>query len=148
MEDATPERVRAYLNEARDNLDFVKQNPEMCCDVCGPYGHHTFHACRQAAEKAIRAFLCFHQHEPKVIYDPNRFLETLAEAHDLKRLVKLAAADLISFESCTDAAVVLMRCGNLSRDQEPSRSELDEALRLAEQLVSFVVSVLPKDILQ
>ena len=132
MDNATLQRVRKYLTRARDELDFVEQNPEMCCDACGPYGH-TFHASRDAAERAIRAFLCFHHCEPEETHDPKRFAET----HDLRRLVTLAAAVLSSFESCMDAATGLMR--NHSRDQEPSRSELVEALHLAEHLVSFAV---------
>jgi HEPN domain-containing protein len=128
-------KERATERKARRELVFAKQHRDINCDVCGPNEEHTFYACHKAAEEAIKAFLCFHYHEPEETQDPKRFAET----HDLKHLVTLAAADLSTFESCMDAAIALTRGGSPNR--EPSRSELDDALRLTEQLVSFVESV-------
>jgi len=128
------------MTKARRELEFAKQHPSCSCDVCGPYGH-TFYACHEAAEKAIRAFLCFYNHEPEETHDPKLFLES----RDLKRLVTLAAADVSSFDNCMEAAIAVM---DYSFSREPTGSELDEALRLAEQIVVFVASQLPEDVLR
>ena len=136
MEEATRERVRECLDEARRELNFVKQHPYYCCDACGPGGAHTFHACHQAAIKAIRGFLLFHNHEPE-------------ETIDLR---PLAAADESGFEPLMDIIRALERCGSQSQclphGSEPIRSEVEEIVRLTEQLFAFVVSRLPEDVLR
>src|SRR5262244_1479789 len=101
MENATRERVRTYLIEARGDLGFAEQHPDISCDVCGPGGEHTFLACCQAAAKAIKGFLLFHNHDPEEKYPLERY--------DLERLVILAAADDSSFEGCMNVAVALTR---------------------------------------
>lgn len=135
MERGTRERVRACLNEARLELNFAKQHPDYCCDACGPGGAHTFHACHKAAIKTISGFLLFHNHEPEQTLD----------------LIRLAAANESGLESCMDVIVALTRCGRqswaLPHGSEPIRSEVDEAVRLTEQLLAFVASRLPEDVL-
>ena len=135
---ATREAIRSYFAKARSELGFVRQFPDCCCDVCGPGGAHTFHACHMAATRALKGLLLFHNHEPK-------------ETYDLKRLVTQAAAEIGGLDPCVDIVDALMRCdarsADLPRGSMPVREDLDEALRLAEELVKLVASRLPEDVL-
>ena len=95
--------------------------------------------CQQAAEKALKGFLAFRDHR-------------LERSHDLERLVDLAAGFEASFRMHEDAAIILTpyatayRYPGESATLEPSRAEFDEALKLSEEIFSFVVSILPHDL--
>jgi HEPN domain-containing protein len=129
MKGETVSIARRYIREAQSELEFARRFPAYCCDVCGPYGH-TFHACQIAAEKAIRGFLYFHNHQP-------------VDSHNLKELVSFAAGYLPDFDSCIEKAISLDRYADFNR--EPSKSELAEALTLAAQILALVESRIPED---
>jgi len=76
MDDAKRELVRAWLIKAQNDLDTARQISAL------PDGHldTAIYHCQQAAEKAVKGFLAFYDHE-------------LERTHDLRRLVQLAAAD-------------------------------------------------------
>jgi HEPN domain-containing protein len=132
MDDAKRELVRAWLIKAQNDLDTARQISAL------PDGHldTAIYHCQQAAEKAVKGFLAFYDHE-------------LERTHDLRRLVQLAAADDSDFTDRMEAAIALTpyatayRYPGESAVLEPSRDEFDEALQFAEQLVEFVISVLP-----
>ncbi|MBI2959023.1 MAG: HEPN domain-containing protein [Betaproteobacteria bacterium] len=104
----------------------------------GPLDTAIYH-CQQAAEKAVKGFLAFHDHR-------------LERSHDVARLVELAAAYNASFANWEDAAITLTPYATAYRypgefaSLEPSRTEFDEALALATNLVNFVLSLLPAEI--
>ena len=135
MDDAKRELVRAWLIKARHDLDAVRQISTP------PEGHldTAIYHCQQAAEKVLKGFLAFHDHR-------------LARTHDLEQLIALAAEYNQEFARWTDAATTLTpyatayRYPGESISLEPSREEFDEALQLAESLVSFTLSVLPEDL--
>ncbi len=88
----------------------------------------------------MKGFLAFHDHR-------------LERSHDVERLVELAAGYDASFKGYEEAAITLTpyatayRYPGASATLEPSRTEFDEALELATNLVNFVLSVLPKEVL-
>lgn len=90
MDDAKRELVRIWLIKAGHDLDTARQISAL------PEGHldTAIYHCQQAAEKAIKGFLAYHDHE-------------LERTHDLKRLVTLAAGDAPDFSKWADAAATL-----------------------------------------
>ena len=135
MDDAKRDLIRAWLIKSRNDLDTARQISSL------PEGHldTAIYHCQQAAEKAIKGFLAFHDHE-------------LERTHDLKRLLQIAAADDRAFLQWMGAAITLTPYATAYRYpgevvvSEPDRAEFDEALELATDFMTFVLSRLPDNI--
>ncbi|MEW6747200.1 MAG: HEPN domain-containing protein [Planctomycetota bacterium] len=135
MDDGKRELVRAWLIKARNDLTAAR---EIGALPDGPLDTAIYH-CQQAAEKAVKGFLAFHDHR-------------LERVHDVERLVSLASGYDPRLKNCEEAAITLTpyatayRYPGESATLEPSRAEFDEALKLATDLLTFVLSVLPKEV--
>src|SRR4051794_3638300 len=79
MDDAKRELVRAWLIKAQNDLTTARQ---VSGHVDGPLDTAIYH-CQQAAEKAVKGFLAFHDHRLERSHDVQRLLE-LAEAYDAR----------------------------------------------------------------
>src|SRR5437588_678914 len=127
MDEAKRELIRAWLIKSRNDLTAA-------CEIGalphGPLDIAIYH-CQQAAEKAVKGFLAFHDHR-------------LERSHDVERLVDLAESYKAGFAKWQEAAITLTpyatayRYPGESTTLEPSRAEFDEALELAINLVKFV----------
>jgi HEPN domain-containing protein len=135
MDEAKRELVRAWLIKSRHDLIAARgigTLPE------GPLDAAIYH-CQQAAEKAVKGFLAFQDHR-------------LERSHDIERLIEIARQYQTDFSKLEDAAIILTpyatayRYPGESAILEPSRQEFDEALRLATELVDFVLSLLPSEV--
>lgn len=135
MDEAKRELVQAWLAKARNDLITAKQIGGL---PDGPLDTAIYH-CQQAAEKAVKGYLAFRDHR-------------LERSHDVERLVELATGYDTSFKAHEDAAIILTpyatayRYPGESATLEPSRLEFEEAVKLAEELFSFVLSLLPKGV--
>lgn len=135
MDEAKRELVRAWLIKSRNDLTTARK---IGASPDGPLDTAIYH-CQQAAEKAVKGFLAFHDHR-------------LERSHDVERLVDLAAAYELEFRQYEDAAITLTpyatayRYPGESAALEPTRAEFEEALNLADQLFAFAVSLLPKEV--
>jgi len=135
MDDAKRELVRAWLIKARNDLTTAR---EVGALADGPLDTAIYH-CQQAAEKAVKGFLAFHDHR-------------LERSHDVERLVELASGYEARFKNYEDAAIILTPYATAYRypgefaTLEPSRAEFEEALKLAGDLMSFALSLLPADV--
>ena len=135
MDDAKQELVRAWLIKARNDLTTARQVGGL---PDGPLDTAIYH-CQQAAEKAVKGFLAFHDHR-------------LERSHDVERLVELARNYEARFQQYEEAAITLTpyatayRYPGESAVLEPSRDEFEEALKLAGDLFAFVFSLLPSDL--
>jgi HEPN domain-containing protein len=135
MDDAKRELVRAWLIKARNDLDTARQIAST------PEGHldTAIYHCQQAAEKAVKGFLGFHDHR-------------LERSHDIERLVSLASRYDPSFGGWTDAAILLTpyatayRYPGESMALEPTRAEFNDALDAAQQIFTFVLSAMPHEL--
>jgi len=135
MDDAKRDLIRAWLIKSRNDLDTARQISLL------PEGHldTAIYHCQQAAEKAMKGFLAFHDHE-------------LERTHDLKRLLQIAAGDDKEFLQRMGAAITLTPYATAYRYpfdgvvSEPDRTEFEEALKLAEELCAFVLSRLPEEV--
>src|SRR5437660_11944852 len=132
MDDAKRDLVQAWLIKARNDIDTARQISSL------PDGHldAAIYHCQQAAEKALKGLLAFHDHE-------------LGRTNDLKRLVRLAVDNNSAFAQWHDAAITLTPYATAYRypedltGLEPGRDEFDEALELSADLGTFVLSLLP-----
>ena len=94
--------------------------------------------CQQAAEKALKAYLCYAG-------------VPIEKTHDVERLIKLAAAHLPSFSRRLDDAEIVTPYATRFRypmegvPDEPPQAEFEEALTAARRIYDFVLSVLPVD---
>ncbi len=90
MDDAKRELVHAWLIKADNDLTTAR---EIGAITDGPLDTAIYH-CQQAAEKAVKGFLAFHDHR-------------LVRSHDVERLVELAEAYEPGFVRWEDAAITL-----------------------------------------
>ncbi len=133
MDDAKCELVRAWLIKARNDLDTARQISGL------PEGHldNAIYHCQQAAEKAVKGYLAFHDHR-------------LERTHDVERLVTLASRYERGFDAFGDAAITLTPYATAYRypgdiaELKPSRDEFNEALDAASRVLSFVLAMLPE----
>jgi hypothetical protein len=135
----SPEIARAYFSKAQQELNFAKQNPNFCCDACGPNGEHTFFACYEAATNAMRSLVALQ----------NRGLPKIVKGVDLKRLVTETAADRNGFETAVNLIDRMLACGSRHafRYSAPDPGDIAEAIQLTEQFVALIASQLPKEVL-
>lgn len=132
MNDIKEELTRNWLNKAKRDLLSARQLAEGGVPLLDTAAYH----CQQAAEKAIKAYLVFHD---------VRFEKT----HDLD--VLLSQADKIdpAFSVCRESGRVLTPLAVEFRYPgeftEPEPDEYREAFTAAEWIYNFVVDHLPDE---
>lgn len=130
MDDSKLKIVGSWLEKAGRDLDAARK---LASPPDPQFDTAVFH-CQQAAEKAIKGFLVFHD---------RRF----SKIHDLEVLVDLATEFEAGFQSWLDAADDLTPYATIYRYpgdiDAPEPSEFDDALKNAEGIYTFVVSLLP-----
>ncbi len=126
--------ARAWLTKARSDLETARQIGGL------PEGHLDagIYHCQQAAEKALKGFLVFHEQSPDRIHDLGKIIE---------RAIRIDPA----FGQYVESADVLTPYAAMYRypDEqsffEPSREEFDEALQHAQTIYDFVLKLLPNE---
>lgn len=133
MDEAKRDLVKSWLVKAQHDLASARklaEEPDSYLDTA-------IYHCQQAAEKAIKAFLVFHD---------QRFDKT----HDLRPLIELAQPLNEKFSSFLQAAVLLTPYATEFRYPgdfiDPTREQFDEALSAADSVCQFVLSVLPAEV--
>lgn len=133
MDEAKRELVKNWLIKAKRDLASAKKlttDPDAYLDT-GIYH------CQQAGEKAVKAFLVFHERH----FD---------KTHDISLLVKLAIQLQPDFSTMMAPAALLTPYASLYRYPDetimPSRDEFSEALMAAELLYDYVLSRLPIEV--
>lgn len=125
--------VKNWLIKALHDLAVAKK---LKCDE-EPYYDVAIYHCQQAAEKAIKGMLVFHEIE-------------FPKTHDLRLLVQLAGSIISDFAQYADAADILTPYATEFRYpgeiMDPTPEEMEEGVTHAEKIVAFVVSLLPDDI--
>ena len=131
---AKSELVQNWLVKARHDLAAARK---LASDP-DPYLDIAIYHCQQAAEKAIKGFLAFHD-------------RPLQRTHDVGALVTMALQHDAGFSEWVEAAALLTPYATEFRYPgimlEPSPKEFAQALSAAEGLCSFVLSVLPSQVL-
>jgi HEPN domain-containing protein len=133
MDEAKRQLVQNWLIKAQHDLATARKlaaDPE-------PYLDTAIYHCQQAAEKALKGFLVFHDQE-------------FEKSHHLPLLVTQAASFDAQFATRLDAAELLTPYATAFRYpgevMEPDREEFGHALHAAEELDALVLSLLPKEV--
>jgi HEPN domain-containing protein len=124
------ELVQSWLVKALHDLATARK----AASQPDPYLDTAIYHCQQAAEKAVKGFLAFHDQPP-------------VRTHDIELLLSLADPFETAFAVRFEAAERLTRYATQYRYpgdvMEPDQDEFDQALADAEGLFQFVLSVLP-----
>jgi HEPN domain-containing protein len=133
MEEAKRELVQIWLVKAQQDLAAARK---LSADP-DPYLGIAIYHCQQAAEKAVKGFLVF--------YD-RRFDKT----HNIEALMSLAVPFEEQFSSWRETAQLLTPYAGMFRYPgerlDPDRPEFEQALKAAEELYQFVLSLLPPEV--
>ena len=134
MDEAKRQFVAAWLTRAGQDLGAARvlaQAPE-------PYFGVALYHCQQAAEKAVKGFLVFHDQRPQ-------------KTHDIRKLVDTALsveggffAWLTVAEQLTPYATKFRYVDDLV-GAEPSREEFDAMFNAASKFYQFILSTLPSE---
>jgi HEPN domain-containing protein len=133
MDEAKRALVQSWLIKAQRDLIAARK---LSADP-DPYLDSAIYHCQQAAEKAVKGFLVFHD---------QRFEKT----HDIQVLISLAMPFEAGFSLWLDAGERLTPYATVFRYPgdilEPDREEFEQALKAADGLYTFVLSLLPKEV--
>jgi HEPN domain-containing protein len=132
MDEAKAALVRDWLIKAHSDLASARKlgsDPDAYLDTA-------IYHCQQAAEKALKALLVYHD---------QRFEKT----HDLRHLLGLAVGYQPSLSTLTHSAAQLNPYAVAFRypdeRMEPSREEFESALAAAQELIDQIISLLPTE---
>lgn len=132
MDEATRELVRDWLTRASHDL----RSSRALASLEDPLLDTAIYHCQQAAEKSLKAWLQSND-------DP------FPKTHDIEDLAARASGINPDFREFTKAASVLTPYVSAFRypggfdEPMPTREEFDEALRYAQAIYDFVLSLLP-----
>jgi HEPN domain-containing protein len=136
MDEAKRVLVRNRLIKAQHDLASARK---LSADP-DAYRDTAIYFCQQAAEKAMKAFLVFHD-------------QRFEKIHDIRKLILQAASVEEKFSIWTEKAAFLTSYVSAFRypfeneePAEPSREEFERALSMAEQVYDFVCSLLPQEV--
>lgn len=132
MIEAKRELVQIWLTKGQNDLAVARK----LSSGLDPYLGAAIFFCQQAAEKAVKGFLVFHD---------QRFGKT----HDIEALIALATPFESSFANWCETGARLtpyvFKFRYPGETMQPEPEEFQQALADAEGLYSFVLSVLPAE---
>lgn len=134
MDEAKHQFVTAWLSRAAQDLGAA----HILAHASEPYLSVAIYHCQQAAEKAVKGFLVFHD-------------QRIQKTHDIKRWVDTALPFEKEFAAWTTAAEQLTPYATKFRyaddliGAEPSREEFDAMVYAASGFYRFVLSALPPE---
>lgn len=133
MDEARRRLVQGWLIKGQHDLATARKlanDPSPLLDTA-------IYHCQQAAEKAVKGFLAFHD-------------QTVAKTHDVRFLVNNAVSLEPGFKEWLEAAECVTPYATAYRypDEvlEPEQEEFEAAEHAAIGLVGFVLSVLPEEV--
>ncbi|MBM4045352.1 MAG: HEPN domain-containing protein [Planctomycetes bacterium] len=124
--------VRSWLLKAAEDLAAARK---LAADPDPLLGSAIYH-CQQAAEKAVKGFLVYHD-------------EAFEKTHDIESLITLAVRHERAFELWRATGDGLTRYATIHRYpaviEPPEREEFEEAFKAAEGIYAFALSRLPTE---
>ena len=133
MDDAKRKLVQNWLDKARRDLASATR----LASGQSPLLDTAIYHCQQAAEKALKGWLTYHD---------QRFEKT----HDVRMLVTLAIGLKDDFANWNNAAEILTPYATAYRypgeTLEPSRSEFELAFQMAQSIYQYIYSDLPPEV--
>lgn len=133
MDKAKQVLVQNWLIKAHHDLAASRK----LSDESEPYLDVAIYHCQQAAEKAVKGFFVFHDHE----FD---------KTHDVRLLIDIAASIQPTFLDWIEAGAYLTPYATGFRYpddiMEPDKEEFNQAFELATKFYHFVLSQLPETV--
>jgi len=132
MTNAKAQLVRSWLIKAQRDLASAR----VLAASDPPLFDTAIYHCQQAAEKAVKGYLVFCDQE-------------FERTHDIELLVRTAALYAQEFVDWIDVGIELTPYARLYRypglATEPDHEQVEQALSAADELYTFVVSLLPPE---
>jgi HEPN domain-containing protein len=135
MDNPKAELVRSWLKKAQRDLGSAKQlarEPDAYLDTA-------IYHCQQAVEKALKAFLLYHDVKFEKIHNLNALIDMCAE-------VEPGITELSDAASNLTPHATAFRYPDEFFEPEPEREEFDLALQQAEKSFALILELLPKDV--
>ncbi len=133
MNEAKRAEVQKWLIKSQHDLGSARRLME----GDDPYLDTAVYHCQQAVEKALKAFLTYHDAE-------------FGKTHDLTELVEVCFTIAPAFDSWRGVAAILTPYAVLFRYPsdvlEPEQSEAEDALAYAQAFLGFVFGLLPGEV--
>ena len=132
MTDAKAQLVRSWLTKAQHDLASAR----VLAASDPPLWDTAIYHCQQAAEKTVKGYLVFREHE-------------FERVHDIEVLIRAAESYAPEFSRWIDTGIQLTPYARIYRypgyAAEPSEDQFKWALSAAEGLYDFVLSLLPQE---
>lgn len=133
MNEEKSDEIRKWLIKSQHDIGSARRLME----GGEPYLDTAVYHCQQSAEKALKAFLTYHDIE-------------FEWTHDLTELVELAITTEPGFQSWREIAEELtpyaVHFRYPAEVMEPEHSEVEDALKHAQSFVDFILSLLPEEV--
>ena len=133
MNEAKRQLVQSWLTKAQHDLASAR----VLAASSPPLLDTAIYHCQQAAEKAVKGFLVFHDQE-------------FERVHDIEVLIQAAVPYKAGFSAWVDVGRLLTPYARIFRYPgditEPSGEQFNQAMSAAEGLYNFVLSLLPEDV--
>lgn len=132
MDEAKRVMVSQWLTKAQRDL----ASAQRLADKSGPLLDTAVYHCQQAAEKALKAFLVYHDIR-------------VPKTHDLVELIAAAAATTPDYGALATSAERLTQYATLFRypgtQMEPTQADSDKAYQEASQFLSITLTLIPDE---
>lgn len=133
MNEAKRTEIKGWLIKSQHDLGSARRLME----GDEPYLDTAVYHCQQAAEKALKAFLTYHD----IVFE---------KTHNLTALLELAIAVEPAFANWREVAEVLtpyaVRFRYPADVLEPEQGETEEALQHARSFVAYILGLLPEEV--
>lgn len=132
MDDPKFELVQSWLMKAKHDLGSAHQ----LIEGSPPFLDTAIYHCQQTVEKALKAFLVWHDIE-------------FEKTHNLSVLIDLCLSKDPDFQSFADSVTELTPYATAYRypdeffESEPTPDQVHTALKLSEEILTFVIGKLP-----
>jgi HEPN domain-containing protein len=135
MDEPKKQLVKSWLTKAQHDLG----SAQLLANNANPYFDTAIYHCQQAAEKALKAFLVYHDTD-------------FEKKHNLSVLVDLCVPIALTFENFRETAAILTPYATAFRypgeffEAEPDKQQVNNAIELAQRLLEFVLNQLPAEV--
>lgn len=135
MDDPKTTLVRSWLAKARRDLESAQR----LASEPAPYLDTAIYHCQQCAEKALKAFLIYHNVKFEKIHNLDVLLGYCSEVDSGFDILSDATSNLTPYATA-------FRYPDELFEPEPPKQQFDEAFHHAEQILNFVLRRLPESV--
>ncbi len=135
MGDSKMTLVRSWLTKARRDLESARR----LASEPAPYLDTAIYHCQQCAEKALKAFLVYHDVKFEKVHNLDVLLGYCVDIDPEFDVLSDAASNLTPYATAFHYPDEFF-------ESEPEQQQFDEALHQAEQFLEWVIGRLPENV--